>query len=371
VSAETAQQLRAEDATLRLSAIVESSDDAIVSKDLDGIITSWNPAAERLFGYTAGEVIGRSIRIIIPDDRQGEEDEVLRRVRIGQRIDHFETIRQRKDGSPIPISLTVSPIKDGSGRIIGASKIARDISERVAAEAAIVRSMAMKDQFLSLVSHELRTPSTTILGNALILLRRAEAMSTEDRNQSYQDIATQAQKLQGVVENLLLLTQMEAEQDLDLRPVALEELVSAQVASFERRSDRTVNVVSGEGLPMVPGEPTLLALAIDNLLSNADKYSPPAAPIDITVGRTDAGEVRVSVRDQGIGFAESEMDQLFTPFYRTEGARKQASGMGLGLALTRRIVEAHDGLIWAERPLSGGAEFVFVLRPYRNGDRGE
>ena len=125
---------RAERAVRRLAAIVESSDDAIISKDLNGIVTSWNIAAERVFGYTAAEMIGRSIRLLIPEDRQNEEDVVLAQIRSGSKVDHFDTIRRRKDGSTIPISLTVSPIRDDHGRIVGASKIARDISERREAE---------------------------------------------------------------------------------------------------------------------------------------------------------------------------------------------------------------------------------------------
>src|SRR5258705_505227 len=125
------------EAALHLAAIVEFSDDAIVSKDLNSIITSWNRAAERMFGYTAAEAIGRSIRMIIPADRQGEEEMALARIRAGEAITHFDTIRQRKDGTLVPISLTVSPIYDHAGRVIGASKIARDISER--AQAAVAR----------------------------------------------------------------------------------------------------------------------------------------------------------------------------------------------------------------------------------------
>src|SRR5688572_7689867 len=121
-------------AARRLIAIVESSEDAIVSKDLNGIVTSWNRAAERLFGYTAEEVIGQSITIIIPKDRLNEEDHVISAVRQGERVDHFETLRQRKDGTLVPISLSVSPIRDEDGVVVGASKIARDISERVDAE---------------------------------------------------------------------------------------------------------------------------------------------------------------------------------------------------------------------------------------------
>jgi len=133
---------RAERAARRLAAIVESSDDAIVSKDLNGIVTSWNRAAERMFGYSASEMVGESIRILIPDDRRSEEDDTLARVRSGQKVDHFETLRRRKDGTLIPISLTVSPIRDGSGEVVGASKIARDISERKHAEAEHARLLA-------------------------------------------------------------------------------------------------------------------------------------------------------------------------------------------------------------------------------------
>src|SRR5258706_11353661 len=126
----------------RLAAIVDSSDDAIVSKPLDGVITSWNRTAERLFGYSAAEAIGQSIFLIIPEDRRSEEEYVLSRLRRGEQIDHFETVRKTKDGRYIPISLTVSPIRDAKGTIVGASKIARDISERVRGQEALRRAHA-------------------------------------------------------------------------------------------------------------------------------------------------------------------------------------------------------------------------------------
>src|SRR5581483_1674771 len=137
---------RADRALRRLAAIVESSDDAIASKDLDGIVTSWNRAAERMFGYTAAEMIGRSIRVIVPPDRQAEEDGVLAAIRRGDKLDHFETIRRRKDGSLIPVSLTISPIRDEAGRVVGASTIARDISDRRRAEDELARLLAMAEQ---------------------------------------------------------------------------------------------------------------------------------------------------------------------------------------------------------------------------------
>src|SRR4051812_35122112 len=143
---ELADPQRTERAARRLAAIIESSDDAIISKDLDGIVTSWNEAAERIFGYTAPEMIGRSIRAIIPADRQQEEDEVLARIRSGRKVDHFETTRRRKDGSSVEISLTVSPVRDASGRVIGASKVARDISERRQVEVERARLFAASEE---------------------------------------------------------------------------------------------------------------------------------------------------------------------------------------------------------------------------------
>ena len=161
---------------LRLAAIVDSSDDAIVGKDLNSIITSWNAAAQRMFGYSAEEMIGKSVRILIPDDRQHEEDDVLSRIRRGQRFEHYETIRRKKDGTLFPVSLTVSPVLNEQGVVIGASKIARDITERVRADEERRRLLEMaraanrlKDEFLATLSHELRTPLNAIAGYARLM----------------------------------------------------------------------------------------------------------------------------------------------------------------------------------------------------------
>ena len=173
----------------RLGAIVDSADDAIVSKDLNGIVRTWNRAAEQMFGYSAEEMIGRSITTIIPQDRLPEEEEVLRRIRAGQSVRHFETVRRRKDGSPVEISLTVSPIRSADGHIIGASKIARDITVQRRLARAAEEANRVKDEFLAMLSHELRTPLNAVLGYTRMLRtgqfsedRQERAIDTIERN---------------------------------------------------------------------------------------------------------------------------------------------------------------------------------------------
>src|SRR5581483_5285457 len=166
------ERARAEELRSRLAAIVESSDDAIVSKNLDGVIRSWNGGAERIFGYTAAEAVGRHITLIIPPERHDEEREILARLRRGERIDHFETVRVAKDGRRLDISLTVSPVRDAAGRIVGASKVARDVTDRKRAEEALREADRRKDEFLALLAHELRNPLAP-LRNGLQVLRLA------------------------------------------------------------------------------------------------------------------------------------------------------------------------------------------------------
>ncbi|HEV8574525.1 MAG TPA: PAS domain S-box protein [Dehalococcoidia bacterium] len=357
---------QAELAAARLAAIVKSSDDAIISKNLDGTVTSWNAGAERIFGYTAEETIGRSIRMIIPPDRQYEEDEVLSRVGMGEYVEHFQTVRRRKNGSLVDISLSVSPIKDSSGKIVGASKIAHDISEQKRAEEALLKSMAVKDEFLGLVSHELRTPITTILGNALLLHRRGDKLPDDTKKQALGDVVNEAERLQRIIENLLLLTRVDVAEHLDSDPLRLHPLIIQAVDAVQRRNPRrTIDVSSDGEVPIVRGQPALLGLVLDNLITNADKYSPIEVPIEIRVYANGQDEVEVCVRDYGIGLDDSEIEQIFTPFYRSQSAKSQAKGIGLGLAVCKRVMEAQDGTIRAIARAEGGCDFIFSIPRYR------
>jgi PAS domain S-box-containing protein len=361
---ETTDRVAAETAAFRLAAIVSSSDDAIVSKDLNGIVMSWNAGAERIFGYKAEEIVGKSIRTLIPADRQSEEDEVLARVRRGDRVDHFDTVRQRKDGSLVDISLTVSPVLDADGRIIGASKIARDISERKRADEAMKQSMLLKDQFLSMVSHELRTPIATVLGNGQLLLRRAELLAESDKHQALIDIVAETERLQQIIENLLILSRMDAGQKLNAEPQQLPKLVEQTVRNFQRHAlGRPVTVSAADDVPFALVDPALVTHVLENLLSNASKYSPAGSAISVVVNTNARNEPQVSVIDQGMGFSDEEAADLFTPFYRSKEATLKAGGMGLGLAVCRRILEVQGGSIEARSRPEGGAEFTFTLPP--------
>lgn len=344
-----------ERAALTLSAIVQSSDDAIASKTLEGIVTSWNPAAVRMFGWEVEEIVGQSIKMIIPVDRHHEEEEVLTRVRRGERVDHYETVRVRKDGSMIDISLTVSPLRDFSGRIIGASKIARDISARRAAEEA-------KDQFLSLVSHELRTPIAIIVGNGHLLLRRGDSLTPGDHQQALADITSEAERLQRIIENLLMLTRVEVGDQIVPEHIQLDRILEQVISKQARRFEgRVIDLHIAGTLPPAMGDHTLVPQILENLLSNADKYTPGSEPIEVHAGVNESGEIEVHVLDRGIGLTRQDEESLFNAFYRAPIAKERASGMGLGLAVCKKAVEELGGTISARSRPDGGSDFWFTL----------
>jgi PAS domain S-box-containing protein len=343
---------------------VASSDDAIVSKNLDGIITSWNQGAERIFGYTAEEAIGQSILLIIPPDRRSEEDDVIGRVRRGERVDHFETIRRRKDGTEIAVSLTISPVKDRSGRIIGASKIARDISERKQAEQAIADALAVKDEFIGLVSHELRTPVTMIVGNAALLARRGDSLDEATHAGAIEDIRHESERLNGIIENLLALARSEGA-DTPAEPIVLSRLVERHVREWRERSRRVIEVlIDSEGGAIAAGDEASIGHVLGNYLSNAEKYSPGSAPIEIVVERDDT-RVHVRVLDRGIGIDPAEAERLFDSFYRSHNVGR-TSGIGVGLSVCRRLMNAMGGECWAAARDGGGSEFGFSLPLYED-----
>ena len=354
---------RMERDALRLAAIVESSQDAIISKDLNGIVQTWNAGAERMFGYTAAEMIGQPVRLIVPEDRLGEEDRVLARIRTGSGMPAFETVRRRKDGGLIDISLTVSPIRTVSGQIIGASKIARDITEQKRLREAIEATSRAKDEFLATLSHELRTPLNTVVGYTQML--QHGVIAGQDISKALQAISRNAEALTQLVNDVLDTSRIVTGkmrlniERCDVAGVA-EEAISVVRPAAEAKSIR-ITTRLGQGL-FVHGDRDRLRQVLWNLLTNAVKFTPEQGTMTVSAGQ-ERGAVRISVQDSGIGIAPESLPHVFQRFWQADASHTRGhGGLGLGLALVRHFVELHGGQVTVHSEgLGRGARFEVLL----------
>jgi two-component system, OmpR family, sensor histidine kinase VicK len=349
IARDISAQLIVEREAMRLAAIVDSSEDAIVSKDLNSIVQTWNAAAQRMFGYTAGEVIGRSIRIIIPPERQAEEDDVLDHVRRGIPVSHFETVRMRKDGSRIDISLTVSPIRNADGRVVGASKIARDITAHKELLRRLGEANRVKDEFLATLSHELRTPLNAVLGYTQML--RTGRIADARRQQVIEIIERNARLLSQLVSDVLDVSSIVTGK-IRLRPEPTDLLEVARAAadvvgpSLEARH-HTFSLTHDDAPMIAMADADRLQQAFWNLLSNAVKFTPEGGSISMHLAATPAG-AQITVTDTGIGIPSEFLPHMFERFRQFEGgARREYGGLGLGLSLVRYFVELHGGQVSA------------------------
>jgi len=355
---------RAGEASALLANIVETSDDTIVSKTLDGVILSWNAGAERLFGYAAAEAIGQSITLIIPEELRQEELSILGRLRRGERIEHFETVRVAKDGRRVDVSLTVSPIRDDEGEIVGASKIARDITDRKRAEQALRDADRRKTEFLATLAHELRNPLAPIR-NSLEIIKRADG----DRDllrRGRDAIERQVGHMVRLVEDLLDVSRITRD-ELELRRTGAE-LASVVHQAVEtcrplaERENQTIEVrLPGEPV-YLDADPVRLAQVFSNLLHNACKYTPPGGSISLAA-EAQGGEVVVNVKDSGIGISPAQLGSIFDMFARADTTLERSrGGLGIGLTLVKRLVEMHGGTIEAHSEGEGrGSEFSVRL----------
>lgn len=346
---------QAEERSAKLAAIVESSEDAIISKTLDGIVTSWNGGAQRLFGYADTEMIGQPILKLIPEDRQNEEPEIIGRIKRGDRVEHFETQRQTSAGQIIDVSLTISPIKDVQGTIIGVSKIARDISEKK-------RDETRKNDFIGMVSHELKTPLTSL--TALIQAANMKLRNSPDAflSGAMEKANLQARKMATMINGFLNISRLESSQiQIDREEFDLEKLLESSVREMELSvSSHQISFSPCKPLP-VNADPEKIGSVITNLLSNAVKYSPKGTNIHIKCELRPQG-AQVSVQDQGMGIGPADKEKLFDRFYRVEGQHtRHISGFGIGLYLSAEIVQRHGGKIWVDSELGAGATFYFTL----------
>jgi PAS domain S-box-containing protein len=355
---------RAEREHAWLAAIIESSDDAIASKTLDGIVTSWNPAARRLFGYEPDEIVGKPITTIIPLELQPEEVEILARLRRGERIDHYETVRVAKDGRRIDIALTLSPIRGEDDTIIGASKIARDITERKRQERALREADRQKDEFLATLAHELRNPLAPICA-AAELLRNAKSLAPELRAATA-ILERQARQMTHLVDDLLDVSRITSGRiRLHPEPLELTELLETVIDTCRQSPEAARHriTLAPSGAPVhVSGDHIRLTQVFSNILHNAVKYTPPGGRIEVAL-RGEDGEATVGIRDNGMGIPPEMLDHIFEPFAQLDRSYERPDGgLGIGLALAKRLLELHHGRIEARSAGRGqGTEFLIRL----------
>jgi PAS domain S-box-containing protein len=367
----------AHSAESRLAAIVESSEDGIISMSLEGIIQSWNAGAERMFGYMAGEAVDRHISLIIPADRINEEAHILGRIRRGEPVAHFETVRRRKDGTTIAVSLSVSPIKTTDGRIVGASKIARDISERNqleqereqllqserAARSDAERASHLKDEFLATLSHELRTPLNAIVGWSQIL---SVGSDQEEMEEGLDAIRRSARAQAHLIEDLLDMSRIiSGKVRLDVQSVDLSVVIEAAIDSVRPAADakgiRLRKVLDPHAGP-ISGDPTRLQQVIWNLLTNSIKFTPKGGKVDIVLQRVNS-HVEITVSDTGIGITAEFLPVIFERFRQVDSSTTRSyGGLGIGLSIVKQLVELHGGLVTARSEgKDKGSTFVIIL----------
>ena len=360
------------------AAIVASSDDAIVSKNLSGIIMSWNAGAERVFGYTAAEAVGCPVTMLLPHDRRDEEQRILSTLMRGDRIDHFETERITKDGRRIHVSVSVSPLKDSTGRVVGGAKIARDITaqkllererdgilkrEREARALAEAASRS-KDAFLAMISHELRAPLSPILSWARLL--RQGVLDDAKRDGALVTIERNALAQAQLIDDLLDVSRIVAGKlRLEVKTVDLAAAIQQAMDAIRPAADAKgihLHLVLDSETGLITGDPSRLHQVLWNLLSNAVKFTDRDGSIMIKMERVNS-HVEIAVRDTGRGFAPEFLPLLFQRFQQAEtGPSRAYGGLGLGLAIVRHLVELHGGSVSAVSAGEGqGACFTVML----------
>lgn len=371
---------RAEADANRLAALVESSDDAIVGKDLNGLVNSWNRGAEKMFGYSTGEMLGQPITRIMPPGKKDEEEQILEQIRQGNTLSHFEARRLRRDGTEFDVSVTVSAIRDRNGTIIGASKVARDITEQKIAETAIrdlnqtleqrvcERTAQLEaannelESFSYSVSHDLRAPLRHIDGFVQLLTKR-EAERLDATSARYLNVVSEAVSKMGTLIDELLAFSRTSRVEMKTVTVDLNAIIAQTKNELApAMAGRNINWNIAD-LPPVKGDSVLLGIVMTNLLSNATKYTRGRTEPHIEIGMSDETEreVTIFVKDNGAGFDMKYADKLFGVFQRLH-TDDEFEGIGIGLATVQRIIHRHGGQIWAESDPDMGATFYLTMR---------
>ena len=348
-----------------LEAVVQSSEDAIITKNLSGIITSWNPGAERIFGYPEGEIIGSSILKLIPDDLRSEEDTILRKIQAGERLDHYETVRINKKGERLDVSVTISPLKDASGKVVGASKVLRNVTERKRLERSVLQAekIAATGKMAATIAHEINNPLESVLN--LIYLAKTNASDPDQVVTFLNSAETELVRVSHIAKQTLgYYREHSAAVNL-----ALSELVRETLAIYIPKL-----TVAGIHIQTTFGCSTKITLrkgemmqVISNLVTNAVHAMPSGGTITASVQEaTDAGRpgLLMSIEDTGEGISPESIESIFEPFFTT----RSSIGTGIGLWVSKQFVVGHKGRIEVQSsvdPISHGTKMSIFL-PFDN-----
>jgi PAS domain S-box-containing protein len=360
---------QADESHSQLAAIVEASRDAIIGINLEGNIVSWNPGAERMYGYRAEEMLNQPMTRLNPPDRPDEIPEILEKIRQGESLDDYETVRVRKDGTGLTVSLTISPIQDSAGKIYGASTIARNITERKKGEVERAQLLErerearmeaeaanrMKDEFLATVSHELRTPLNPILGWAYTL--RSGEVDPATRAEAYETIERNARLQSKLVEDLLDASRIiTGKLHLEVQPVDLFAIIETAYKNIQAAAEAKTIQTTLELHPLtgsVSGDPGRLQQVVWNLLSNAVKFTPGGGKILVQLNQR-KHQVEIVVSDTGNGIGPEFLPYVFDRFRQADSSiTRKYGGLGLGLAIVRHLTELHGGTVQATSPGKG------------------
>jgi PAS domain S-box-containing protein len=361
------ERKKLEEAHSKLAAIVESADDAIIGKDLEGNITSWNNGAEAIYGYNAKEILGKSLSLLMPPGHSEEDKELLTKRSSVELIKNYETQRRRKDGKIIDISLTISPIKDSSEKIIGSSTIARDISEKKKLESVVVNAKNTAEAtnkeleaFSYSVSHDLRAPLRSIDGFSQALLEDYSG-KLDATGRNYLDKIRKATQHMGLLIDDMLKLSRVTRAEFKRESVDLSKMVRAIILTLRQNNPARDVKISIQKDIIIDGDRYLLEIALTNLIDNAWKFTGKQKHPHVEFGATlKENEKIFFIRDNGVGFDMSYVGKLFGAFQRLHTADEFA-GTGIGLATVQRIINRHGGKIWAEGEVGKGATFYFTI----------
>ena len=357
-----------------LAAVVESSSEAVISKSLDGKIMSWNAGAERLFGYTAAEAIGRDAELIVPPDCADEERLIVAEIVEGRSIENFETVHVRKGGTRRHISLTVSPIRDADGAIVGTSKVAHDITDRKAAEAELLRhTLALErsnkdlDDFAYIASHDLREPLRGLSNNAKFLENDYTDKLDSNGVTRLRRMGYLTRRLDQLINDLLYFSRL-GRQELAIQPTDMNAVIDDIASMMETTlKEQSVTIEIPRPLPTIVCDEPRVTEALRNLIANAVKYND-SSEKRIEIGCV--GEMATArgietqvfyVKDNGIGIEKEFHDEVFRIFKRLNDEDDAKKGTGVGLTFVRKIVERHGGRIWLDSSPGAGTTFYFTL----------